>query len=220
MIFRKIFGSAPKKTIDTDRLPRLRDFVDVAVMGRPVESVSVESIDDTEICTGALPAGPGEPAMFVYATPSGRFRFATKVLSTQGGIVRFKLPASIEEVAGSQKRSARMHTLVPTQWRFAPGRKGVGEFLKGSVRDIGLGGCALIVERQFKLGQLLEVKLPLQPGAPPLQVLAEVTRSEQIPTSGKFSHGLRLLETTSAQERAIEYFMNRKQSELRARGLA
>ncbi len=222
MILRKIFGGARKKP-DTERLPRIHDFVDVVVMGRPLESVSIEAIDGKEIVTGELAAGPGEPAMFVYQTVSGRFRFATKVLSAKDGAVRFKLPACIEPVTASaqQKRSsARMHTLVPTHWRFAPGRKGVGEFMKGSVRDISLGGCALIVDREFKLGQVLEVKLPLEAGKPPLQLLSEVTRAEQIPTSGKFSHGLRLLETTPQEDRAIEDFMNRKRAELRVRGLA
>jgi hypothetical protein len=97
---------------------------------------------------------------------------------------------------------------------------GVGEFMKGSIRDISRGGCAIIVDRQCKVGQWLEVKMSLRSDAPPLTVLGEIMRCEQVPTSGKFSHGLRFQGLTPEEDHVILEFINRKQADLRSRGLA
>jgi c-di-GMP-binding flagellar brake protein YcgR len=103
---------------------------------------------------------------------------------------------------------------------MAPGGKGVGDFMKGSIRDISRGGCALIMDRMCKVGQTIEVKMTLSSTAPPLTVLGEVMRAEQVKTSGKFSHGLRFHGLTPVEDRAILEFINRRTSELRNRGLA
>jgi c-di-GMP-binding flagellar brake protein YcgR len=103
---------------------------------------------------------------------------------------------------------------------MAPGGMGVGEFMKGSIRDISRGGCAIIVDRQCKVGQWLEVKMTLRADSPPVTVLGEIVRCEQIPTSGKFSHGLRFHGVSAEEDRTILDFINRRQAELRSRGLA
>jgi hypothetical protein len=45
-------------------------------------------------------------------------------------------------------------------------------------------------------------------------------RVEQIPTSGRFSHGMRFHGLTAEEDYAILDFINRRQAELRNRGLA
>lgn len=224
MILKSLFGrSGGAKAIPAEHLPALHSFVDVTVTGRPARSVSVEEITPKEIVVGDVLGRAGERGAFVYQTAMGRFRFGAAILAVKDGMTRFQMPARVEPLGGggAQKRaSVRMDVLVSGSWRLAPDRQGTGEFMRASIRDISRGGCSLIVDRQCKSGQLLEVRLNLRADAPPLAVIGEVMRVEQIPTSGKFSHGLRFSGMTPAEDRAILEFINRKQADLRNRGLA
>jgi hypothetical protein len=222
VLFKSLFRPA-KKRIPEDKLPALHSFVDVTVTGRSMRSVSVESIGEDGILVGDAVGRTGERAAFIYQNANGKFRFGATIAEVKDGMTRFALPDRIEAVgtAGSQKRSSvRMDVLLSGQYRLAPSGMGVGEFQKASIRDISRGGCALILDRQCKVGQMLEVRMTLKSDAPPMTVLGEVMRSEQIPTSGKFSHGVRFHGLTPAEGQAILDFINRKQTELRNRGLA
>lgn len=226
MIFKSLFrgGSAKKGgSALEDKLPVLHSFVDVTVSGRAARSVSVEEAGPERISVGDTIGRKGERAVFVYQTQLGRFRFAVNVTDVREGMTSFEMPSRIETIGGggAQKRSSvRLDTLLSGQWRMAPGGKGVGDFGKGSIRDISRGGCALILDRQCKVGQTLEVKMSLSSTAPPITVLGEVMRSEPVKTSGKFNHGLRFHGLTPVEDRAILDFINRRTAELRNRGLA
>ena len=76
------------------------------------------------------------------------------------------------------------------------------------------------MDRAIKLGTTLEVKLQLRPDRPALVALGEVMRTEPIASSGRHSHGLRFHGIAPADDHAILDFINRKQAELRNRGLA
>ena len=222
MILNKLLGGRSKK-IDPQKLPQLHSFVDITVMGRGLKSVSVERVGAKEIAVAEILGRAGENAVIVYQNELGRFRASARITGVKNGATRLELSEQIEAVAGDgeQKRSSmRLDKLVQGYWRFAPSGTGVGEFMKGSVGDISSGGCALITSRQFKMNQMLEVKLYLRPDSEPLLVLGEVVRTAPIPTSGKFSHGLRFQGVSSEGEHAIAEFINRKQTELRSRGLA
>jgi c-di-GMP-binding flagellar brake protein YcgR len=219
----KLFGASAKKTtLPEEKLPQLHSFVDVAVGGRAARSVSVEAVSAEHIAVGDVVGRKGERGVFVYQTSQGKFRFASTVSDAREGLTYFDPPSRIETIAGgAQKRSSvRIDTLLNGQWRMAPGGKGVGEFMKGSIRDISRGGCAIITDRQCKVGQTLEVKMTLNASAPPVIVLGEIMRVEQIPTSGKFSHGLRFHGITPIEDHAILDYINRRTAELRNRGLA
>jgi hypothetical protein len=222
VIFKLFRGSAKKTTIPEEKLPQLHSFVDVTVGGRAARSVSVEEIGREHITVGDVIGRKGERGVFVYQNAVGKFRFAASVIDVRDGMTYFDLPDRLESMGGgAQKRSSvRLDTLLGGQWRMAPGGKGVGEFMKGSIRDISRGGCALIMDRQCKIGQTLEVKMSLSSNAPPITVLGEVMRAEQVPTSGKFSHGLRFHGITPTEDHAILDFINRRTAELRSRGLA
>jgi hypothetical protein len=215
-------GGNSKKRIPEEHLPVLHSFVDVTVTGRPTRSVSVEEVAPAKIVVGDTLGRVGERGAFVYQTPMGRFRFGARILEVRNGMTSFAMPERVEAMGGgAQKRaSVRLDTLLSGLWRMAPGGKGVGEFQKGNIRDISRGGCALIIDRQCKLGQTLEVKVTLQSTQPPITVLGEVMRSEQVPTSGKFSHGLRFHGISPNEDHAILEFINHRQAELRKRGLA
>ncbi|HKU67462.1 MAG TPA: PilZ domain-containing protein [Candidatus Baltobacteraceae bacterium] len=222
MIFKSLFRGA-KKGVPEEKLPQLHAFVDVTVSGRGVRSVSVEEVGPERIVLGDVVGRKGERAVFVYQNAMGRFRFAATVGETHDGMTSFDLPERIEALGGGghQKRSSvRLDTLLSGQWRMAPGGIGVGEYMRGSIRDISRGGCAIITDRLCKVGQTVEVKMSLNASAAPLTVLGEVMRAEQVPTSGKFSHGLRFHGLTPVEDRAILDFINRRTAELRSRGLA
>ena len=215
-------NGSKKSTTQEEKLPVLHSFVDVTVAGRKSRSVPVEEVSAKEVVVGDVIGRAGERASLVYENPAGRFRFGAPITGVRDGMTIFEVPARIETVGGgAQKRSSvRMDVLVSGHWRFAPGGIGVGEFLKGNVRDISRGGCALIMDRQCKVGQMLEVKMQLRANVAPLTVLGEIMRVEQVPTSGKFSHGLRFHGLRPEEDHAILDFINHRLAELRSRGLA
>jgi c-di-GMP-binding flagellar brake protein YcgR len=226
MIFKAIFGGA-SKGVPAKKLPNLDGFVDVVVAGRPSRSVTVESIGSKSLVTSEVLGRTGEQAVFVYATESGKYRFAARILRARDGRTEFELPKRIDTVGssagggGAQKRaSVRLDAIVPGHWRFAPQGKGMGDFVRANIRDISRGGCSLIVDRAIKLGTTLEVKLQLRPDRPAMVALGEVMRTEPIASSGRHSHGLRFHGITPEDDHAILDFINRKQAELRNRGLA
>ncbi len=222
MIFRSLFGGAKK--VPQAKLPRLHSLVDVSVGGRPPTSVSLDAIGTRSLTTTSSGARIGEKAIFLYTNQFGRFRFSTVVTGCKDGQTHYHLPERVEPLdnnAGAQKRSSiRIDALVPGMWRQAPGGKGFGDYAKGNVRDISRGGCSLIVERLLPKGSLVEVKLQLKGAGEGVEILGEVMRQERIASSGKHSHGLRFQGVTSGQDRAIMDFINRKQTDLRSRGLA
>ncbi len=223
MLFKSFFrGAAKTKGIPEEQLPVLHSFVDLTVMGRALRSVPVEEVGPEELVVGDVVGRSGERAAFVYQNSAGKFRFGATITRVKDGMTYFKLPDRIEALGGgSQKRSSvRMDVLVSGFWRLAPGGMGTGEYIKGSIRDISRGGCALIADRQCKPGQMLEIKMQLRSEDAPLTVLGEVMRVETIPTSGKHSHGLRFQGLTPEEGRAILEFITRKQADLRSRGLA
>lgn len=222
-MLKSLFGGSTKKSVPEERLPVQHSFVDVTVTGRPARSVSVEQVGPRHIVIGDVVGRAGERGAFVYQTPAGRFRFGATIVRAEKGLTYFDLPKRIEALSGggAQKRSSvRLDTLVGGMWRVASGGKGIGEFQKGSIRDISRGGCALIMDRHCKVGQWLEVKISLRADTPPLAVLGEIMRTEQVKTSGKFSHGLRFHGLTPDEDHAILEYINRKTAELRNRGLA
>lgn len=225
MIFKSLFGGSAKRV--PANLPAAHAFVDVMVGGRAGRSVSVESVEPREIVVREVVGRAGDPAVFVYSGERGKFRFATKILRSGDGTTTFATPVRVDQVggagpaSGAQKRSSlRLDALVPGRWRFAPQGKGIGDFVRANIRDISRGGCSLILDRAIKEHSMLEVRLQLKTGAEDLEVIGEVMRHERIASSGKFSHGLRFRGVTPEQDHAILDFINRKQAELRNRGLA
>ena len=223
MILKGLFGA--RTPVTSANLPQLNSFVEVIVGGRSARSVSVESIGPKGIVTSETLGRVGEAALIVYTTPNGRFRAQTKIVAATGGTTTFETPKKVDTPGGAgegmQKRqNVRLDTLVSGHWRLAPGGKGVGEFARGTIRDISRGGCSLITERAVKQGQMVEVRMSLRPDGHPITLLGEVVRYQEIRSSGRHSHGLRFHGVHPEEDQAIVEFINRKQAELRSRGLA
>lgn len=217
-LFTKPAGIPPTK------LPQLHSFIDVMAGGRPARQVTVESIGPKGIVTRETLGKTGETAIIVYQAQAGRFRAQIKILASANATTTFELPRKVSLIGaatGAQKRqSVRLDAIVAGHWRFAPGGVGSGEFAKCTIRDISRGGCSLIIDRGLKNHTQVEVKMQLRADAPALTLLGEVMRHELIKASGKHSHGLRFHGITPAEDQAIVEFINRRQADLRSRGLA
>ena len=225
-MLKSLFSRGP--SIPASKLPNANAFVDIVVAGRTSRSVSVDSITAKGIVVRGVIGRSGESAVMLYDSGHGRLRAATKITGASGDRTTLALPARVTSASsspgsggGAQKRqTVRLDALVPGTWRFAPGGKGTGEFVKANIRDISRGGCSLILDRELKRGTSVEVQLRLREGGAPLVLLGEVMRQERIASSGRFSHGLRFHGIRPEEDHAIVEFINRKQAELRSRGLA
>ncbi|MEO9170061.1 MAG: PilZ domain-containing protein [Candidatus Baltobacteraceae bacterium] len=223
-MFKAMFGGKPEN-VPLEKLPQLHSVIDVIVAGRPARQVVVEAVSGRGIVTKECLGRVGESAIIVYGANAGRFRAQTKIASATATSTQFEIPvkfALIGAVLSEQKRSSvRMDTLVVGAWRSAPSGLGVGEFARATIRDISRGGCSLICARELKLGTIVEIQMPMRGGgAAPLTLLGEVMRHEPVLQSGKHSHGLRFQGMRPDEDQAIIDFINRKQTELRNRGLA
>ncbi|HUN28580.1 MAG TPA: PilZ domain-containing protein [Alphaproteobacteria bacterium] len=222
-MFKSIFGGRGGG-ISPNKLPQLHSFVDVVVGGRPARSVTVESVGAKGVVTRDALGRVGETAILIYNATAGRFRMETKIAAVSASATQFDPPrrlSLIAAAAGAQKRqSVRLDAIVTGEWRFAPGGVGTGEFVKATIRDISRGGCSLIIDRELRPHTSVEVRMALKPESPPMTLLGEVMRHEKIKSSGKFSHGLRFHGMRPGEDQAIIEFINRRQADLRSRGLA
>ena len=222
-MFKSIFGSRGG-AVPLSKLPQLHSFVDVVVGGRPSRSVTVESVGAKGVVTRDALGRVGETAILIYNAAAGRFRMETKIAAVSAASTQVDPPKRLSMIgaaSGSQKRqNVRLDAIVAGEWRFAPGGVGTGDFAKATIRDISRGGCSLIVDRELKLHTKVEVKMKLKSEAPALTLLGEVMRHEKIKSSGKVSHGLRFHGLRPDEDQAIIEFINRRQADLRSRGLA
>jgi hypothetical protein len=222
-MFKSIFGGRGGGAVPLSKLPKLHSFVDVVVGGRPSRSVTVESVGAKGVVTRDALGRVGETAILIYNASAGRFRMETKIAAVTATSTQFDPPKRLSMIgaaSGSQKRqSVRLDAIVTGEWRFAPGSVGQGEWGKATIRDISRGGCSLILDRELKLHTTVEVKINLR-DASSLVLLGEVMRHEKIKSSGKVSHGLRFHGLRPDEDQAIIEFINRRQADLRSRGLA
>jgi hypothetical protein len=220
------FGSKPVSPQLKLKLPQVNAFIDLVVpSGGPRGSVCVESLSDRTFSVSALHGiKPGGVAVFAYSNTLGRFRFSSKCVALRGHSAVYAVPDRVETLevfSGAQKRAAvRIDATVPCQWRFAPGGKGSGDYVRASLTDISRSGASLIVDREVKRGTLVESRFTLSTAASPLVLLCEVMRSSAIESSKKVSLGIQFQGIKPEEDRAIMEFINKRQAERRSRGLA
>lgn len=222
-----LFGLG-RKTVSKElkaKLPVLNSFIALAVPGGgPRGSVSVETIGEQNLSVSTLPGlKAGATGIFSYENSHGRYRFSARCLDVRGAAV-FALPVRVETLqtfAGTSARTAvRLDATVPAQWRFAPGGKGSGEYVRASLTDISRSGASLIVDRDVRIGTQVETRFSISTHAAPIVLLGEVMRSEAIESTKKTSLGLKFQSVTPDEDRAIMEFINRRHAERRNRGLA
>jgi hypothetical protein len=208
------------------KLPQVNGWIDVVMTGGgPRGTVCVESLGSRDMSVSAMTGmKPGATGVFTYSNAIGKFRFSTKCLALQGHAALFALPERIETLqvfSGAQKRAAvRLDATVPAQWRFAPGGRGHGDWVRGSLIDLSRSGASLIVDREVKDGTQLETRFAVSTAATPLVLVAEVMRNSPIDMTKKISLGIRFQGVKPEDDRAIMDFINKRQADRRSRGLA
>jgi hypothetical protein len=205
-------------------LPSLHSFVDVAVRNGPKGSVCFENTGATTFVTSVLPGmAPGQQAVFNYQNGNGKYRFSAAVKSVDAKQATYEIPGKIETVqkfAGSRKRTnVRIDTTVAVQWRYAPTGKLETEWQKGVLSDISRTGSSLAADREIKTGNIVELKIPLAANGDPVTTRADARRVDKIAGTQKYTIGLSFHPLKPETEKAIIEFINRRQVDLRSRGL-
>jgi len=207
-----------------EMLPSLHSFVDVSVRSGPKGSVCFENAGVKTFMTSVLPGmSPGQQVVFSYQNTGGKYRFNTVVKAADAKQATFDIPGKIETVqkfGGSAKRSnVRIDTTVNVQWRYASDGKIESEWQKGVLSDISRAGSSLATEKTIKVGHKLELKMALTPNGQPTVARADAKRVGKIANTSKFNVGLAFQALKPDAERAVIDFINRRQVDLRNRGL-
>jgi c-di-GMP-binding flagellar brake protein YcgR len=226
MGFFSIFGikKAPSTKQLREMLPSLHSFVDISVRNGPRGSVCFENSGVKTFVTSVLPGmSPGQQVSFNYANTGGKYRFSTAVKAVDAKQATFDIPAKIETVqkfGGSRKRTnVRIDTTVTIQWRYGATGKIESEWQKGVLSDISRTGSSLATDKVIKIGNILELKIPLAPSGQPTVVRADARRVDKIENTSKYTVGLSFHPLKPEAERAVIDFINRRQVDLRNRGL-
>ena len=206
-----------------EMLPSLHSFVDVAVRNGPKGSVCFENSGLKTFATSVLPGmSPGQLVSFNYQNTAGKFRFSTAVKAVDDKQATFDIPGKIETIqkfGGSRKRTTvRIDTTVNVQWRYSSTGKIESEWQKGVLSDLSRNGSSLAADREIKSGNIIELKIPLSHDAP-ISVRADARRVDKIENTSKYNVGLAFHPLKADAERAVIEFINRRQVDLRNRGL-
>ncbi len=220
------FGRKPAAPQLKLKLPQVNSFVDVTIAGGgPRGSVCLEGLSDRSFTVRGLPGTKlGDTGVFSYTNPVGRFRFSAKCVALRDRTAVFAIPDRVETLqvfsGASQRTAVRIEATVPAHWRFAPGGKGTGEYMRGSLTDLSRSGASLTIDREVKKGGFIELRFAVSTAATPLLLLAEVMRASDIENTKRHSLGVRFQGIKPEDDRAITDFINKRQAERRNRGLA
>jgi c-di-GMP-binding flagellar brake protein YcgR len=226
MGFLGMFGikSAPSTKQLREMLPSLHSFVDVVVRNGPKGSVCFENAGIKTFVTSVLPGmSPGQQVSFNYSNTGGKYRFSAAIKAVDDKQATFEMPGKIETVqkfGGSRKRTTvRIDTTVTIQWRYSSTGKIQSEWQKGVLSDISRTGSSLATDREIKTGNIIELKIPLSQDSDPIVVRADARRVDKIENTSKYNVGLAFHPLKADAERAVIDFINRRQVDLRNRGL-
>jgi c-di-GMP-binding flagellar brake protein YcgR len=225
MGFLGMFGKKPPSGKELrEMLPSLHSFVDATVRNGPKGSVCFENAGIKTFATSMLPGlAPGAQVTFVYQNSTGKFRFNAAVRSVDDKQATFELPDKIETIqkfGGAKKRTnVRIDTTVNVQWRYGSTGKIESEWQKGVLSDISRTGSSLAADREIRSGNIIELKIPLRADGSPITVRGDARRVDKIAGTSKFNVGLSFHPLRPEDERAIIEFINRRQVDLRNRGL-
>jgi hypothetical protein len=218
-LFEAMRSRSKSNAINSDHLPELNAFVDVAVGGK-TDSVPVESIGRTELTVRAPSrVTVGAKALFNYVNGRGSFRFHAECTAIEGQRATFALPAEITvlQKVRDRRRGVRLKHALPVVWRYAPDGIGYGEFTKSFTVDFCSGGLALMVPRELRAGTLVEIKIDL--GTTAFTAVGALTRPTVQMASKSFLAGIEL-RLNLPQANAIDNFIVARQQGQRKRGIA
>jgi hypothetical protein len=204
-------------------LPATHAFVTFVVRGTGLEGrlcfegASVKTFRTTKIA-GMV---PGQDGVFTYSNQSGKFMFTARLVSMTDEQAIFNLPDEIKTVARApvpdRRTDPRIDTTVNGEWRFKPVGKIVTSWSKVVISDLSRVSANMTAEREFKAQDVIEVRMTLEAGRP-ITIDATIVRSEK--TGFKFKIALAFRHVNEEDSHLITRFVNKRMTELRARGLA
>lgn len=221
-VFQTMLARAKSSAVNSDHLPELNAFVDVAVGGK-TESVPVEALGRTTFqVRRPVKAAAGLTGLFNYVNGRGGFRFSAECTEVSARLATFTLPAEITIINkfDDKRRNFRLKYGLAVLWRYAPEATGYGDFIKGTTADISGAGMSLVVPRELKVGTQVEVKLDLEGSTKAFFVIGTLMRPTVQQGSGKYIAGIAMKNLSPTQSNAISEFIAQRQKGQKKRSLA
>jgi PilZ domain len=126
---------------------------------------------------------------------------------------------TLDSYLGARQRAGvRVQLTLAVRWRFM-GNGLVGEYRAGTVNDLSRNGMQMTSDFALTIGDQIDVGLPVRKDGSVVTVIGVVRRVEKL-SSGKTLAGVELLRVAPNLEAEIVGFLNRRQIDLRKRGLA
>ena len=189
---------APSPKQLRDMLPTLHSFVDVAVRNGPKGSVCFENAGIKTFITSVLPGmAAGQQVTFSYSTTTGKIPLHDRGESGRRQTSDIRYPRQDRdgaEVRGSRETHQRPHRYDGTgAMALFVDRQDRERMAKGNIeRSQPHGRSSLATERDIKIGNILELKMPLAPSGAPTLARAEAKRVQKIEGTSKFNGRLEL----------------------------
>jgi hypothetical protein len=218
------FGSKnkPSSAKLRDMLPATHSFVTFVVRGGGpegricFEGASLKTFRTTRIAGMAA----GQSGVFTYTNPIGKFTFTARLLSIADDQAVFNLPDDIKTVArtaGPERRAEpRIDTTIGADWRFKPVGKIATTWSKATISDLSRVSANMTADREFKANDVIEVRMTLDAGQS-ITLSAAIVRSEK--AGVKYKIGLAFKHVDEESSHVVTRFVNKRMTELRARGL-
>jgi hypothetical protein len=219
-----VFGAKKKPNGSKLRtmLPATHAFVTFVVRGTGLEArlcfegASLKTFRTTKIA-GMM---PGQSGVFTYSNQLGKFMFTARLVSTTDDQAVFNLPDEIKTLTRApvpdRRIEPRIDTTVNAEWRFKPVGKIVGSWSKVVISDLSRTSANMTADREFKVPDVIEVRMTLE-AARSVTIDATIVRSEK--AGGKYKIGLTFRHVDEEASHIITRFVNKRMTELRARGL-
>jgi hypothetical protein len=204
-------------------LPATHAFVTFVVRGKGLEGrlcfegASLKTFRTTKIAGMT----PGQDGVFTYSNQSGSFMFSARLVSMTDEQAVFNLPEEIKTVARApvpdRRTEPRIDTTVNGEWRFKPVGKIVSSWSKVVISDLSRVSANMTSDRELKAQDVIEVRMTLE-GGRPITIDAAIVRSEK--AGVRFKIALAFRHVNEEDSHLITRFVNKRMTELRARGLA
>jgi hypothetical protein len=219
-----VFGLKKKPAAPNLRamLPATHAFVTFVVRGTGLEGrlcfegASLKTFRTTKIAGMA----PGQNGVFTYSNQSGKYMFTARLVSISDDQAVFNLPEEIKVVSRApvpdRRAEPRIDTTMNAEWRFKPVGKIVSSWNRVVISDLSRISANMASDRDFKAGDVIEVRMTLD-AAKSITLDAAILRSEK--TGGRYKIGLTFRHVDEESSHIITRFVNKRMTELRARGL-
>jgi len=222
-LFQAMQRRSKSKDIDSNHLPVVNDFVDVACGGK-TDTVCIEAISRVDFeASGPSTVAVGSLALFNYGNRTGRYRFRTTCTKLDGKHAHFALPSEITviETFDEKRGGFRLKKLLSITWRYAPDGVGNGPFVSGNLLDLSAEGACLDVGREVRKGTQVEIRFDqIVADGKPLVAIAQLMRPSTRNGAGVIVSGLQFQGLGYTGQNAISEFIVTHEKQDKVRNIA